>query len=309
VSLVVGQNNMKILFSKRHIDAIREKKLPLSFPKSLRTTIARLLEQYSDWGGWNGEENFTFDQAEEILKTFWGKEEILAFDEDNTRIPADFKQLILSGYPSEVVDAIEAWFAAEPKSTNACEKDLNDAFAMNRSPWRFVNGEAILVDSEYLHAEVQAKTLRLLKSGRAFGALQEFQEAIQDLQAGETKDAIIKAHKSVESVMKVALETKEHLTFGRLLSDLIKSSIIPDYYEEFFKHFEKLALGAVKERNRPGRGHGQGPEITSVSRSLAEFAINLAGSINLFIIQRWLETREQEKYQEEHLNLDDDIPF
>ena len=300
---------MKILFSKRHVDAISEKKLPLSFPKSLRTTIARLLEQYSDWGGWNGEENFTFDQAEEILKTFWGKKEILAFDEDNTRIPADFKQLILSGYPSEVVDAIEAWFAAEPKSTNACEKDLNDAFTMNRSPWRFVNGEAILVDSEYLHAEVQAKTLRLLKSGRAFGALQEFQEAIQDLQAGETKDAIIKAHKSVESVMKVALETKEHLTFGRLLSDLIKSSIIPDYYEEFFKHFEKLAIGAVKERNRPGRGHGQGPEITSVSRSLAEFAINLAGSINLFIIQRWLETREQEKYREEHLNLDDTIPF
>jgi len=301
---------MKVLFSKRHIDAIRQKKLPLSFPKNLRMTVVRILEQYSDWGGWNNEENFTFDQAEEILKTFWGKEEILAFDENDTRKPASFRRLILSGYPSEVIDAIEAWFVAEPKSTDACEKDLNDAFAMNRSPWRFVNGEAILVDSEYLHAEVQAKTLRLLKSGQAFGALQEFQEAIQDLQAGETKDAIVKAHKSVESVMKVALETEAHLTFGRLLSDLIKSSIIPDYYEEFFKHFEKLALGVVKERNRPGRGHGQGTQITSVSRSLAEFAINLAGSINLFIIQRWLETRKKQEAQEEHSILDDDeIPF
>jgi HEPN domain-containing protein len=283
---------MKILFSKRHIDAIRQKKLPLSFSKNLRTTVVRILEQYSDWGGWCDEENFTFDQAEEILKTFWGTEKIFAFD-GNDRIPASFRQLILSGYPSEVIDAIEAWFVAKPKATDTCEKDLNDAFAMNRSPWRFVNGEAILIDSEYLHTEVQAKTLRLLKSGRAFGALQEFQEAIQDLQSGETKDAIVKAHKSVESVMKVALETKEHFTFGRLLSDLIKSSIIPDYYEEFLKHFEKLALGAVKERNRPGRGHGQGPEITSVSRSLAEFAINLAGSVNLFIIQRWLEIRKK----------------
>jgi len=303
---------MKELFSKRHREAIKQKKLPISFSRNLRMTIVRILDQHSDWGGWDNQENFTFDQTEETLKTFWGTEEILAFNDLGERTTASFKGLIRSGYPSEVIDAIEAWFCQKPRAADACEKDLNDALTMNRSPWRFVNGEAILVDSDYLHEEVQAKTLRLLKAGHAFGPLEEFEGAIQDLQSGESKDAIVKAHKSVESVMKVALGAEEHLTFGKLLAELIKSGIIPDYYKEFAAHFEKLALGAVKERNRPGRGHGQGPDVTSVDRSLAEFVINLAGSINLFIMQRWLELRKKEEPAEEKDELlvtGDDIPF
>ena len=67
----------------------------------------------------------------------------------------------------------------------------------------------------------------------------------------------------------------------------------------------------MKERNRPGTGHGQGSEIASVSKSLAEFAINLAGSINLFIIQRWIETRKKTSPEPEPVMPDrgDDIPF
>jgi len=300
---------MKAYFSKRHEHAIREKKLPLSFPKSTRTSILRILNKFSDSGGFDGEDNFTSDSAEESLKTFYGKTTLEAFDDNNQRVPADFGQIIVKGYPSEVIDAIEAWFDQSPKQASQCENDLNDVLSMNHSLWRFVNGEAILVDSEYLHEQVQAKTLRLLKEGHAFGALEEFQSAIQDLQAGETKDAIVKAHKSVESVMKVALQTQDHLTFGRLLADLIKSDIIPEYYEEFLKYFEKIALGAVKERNLPARGHGQGLSVVEVPRSLAEFAINLAGSINLFIIQSWLQQRRNAEDEAGKELQDDDIPF
>ena len=183
---------------------------------------------------------------------------------------------------------------------------------MNRSQWCFVNGEAILVDSEYLHEEVHSRTLRLLKESRAFGALEEFRYAIRDLQSGDTKDAIVKAHKSVESVMKCALEIDEHKTFGHLLSMLIKSGIVPSYYDEFLQHFGKLALGAVKERNLPARGHGQGAEIVEVPKSLAELSINLAGSINLFIIQRWLEIQKDSKSNRTEPTSEskaDDLPF
>jgi len=166
----------------------------------------------------------------------------------------------------------------------------------------------MLLDSDYLHAEVQARTVRLLKQGGASGALDEFQEALRDLQTGETKDAVVKAHKSVESVMKTALETQDHLTFGKLLEQLIKSGLIPSYYEEFLVHFEKLALGAVKERNRPGTAHRQGAAAIEVPRSLAEFAINLSGSINLFIIERWLELK-REVSTPIQVPADDDIPF
>ena len=97
---------MKELFSKRHREAIKQKKLPISFSRNLRMTIVRILDQHSDWGGWDNQENFTFDQTEETLKTFWGTEEILAFNDLGERTTASFKGLIRSGYPSEVIDAI-----------------------------------------------------------------------------------------------------------------------------------------------------------------------------------------------------------
>lgn len=246
---------MKAYFSKRHAHAIGEKKLPLSFSRPLRVSLVRILEQFSDYGGWDNQENFTFEGATEALKTFYGRDGLETFGDNDKRVSADLGAVVRMGYPSEVVDAIEAWFGQGPRRAEECEHELNDCLSINRSPWRFVNGEAILINSEYLHQEVQARTLKLFKEGRALGALEEFQGAVRDLQSGETKDAVVKAHKSVESVMKTALKTDEHVTFGQLLSQLIRSGLVPEYYGEFLSHFEKLALGAVKERNRPGTGH------------------------------------------------------
>lgn len=300
---------MKTYFSKRHRDAIKNKLFPLSFTRATRCSICRILNQYSGWGGWDNSENFTFESATEALKTFYGKTELEAFDDTGSRTPTNFSGLIEKGYPGEVIDAIEAWFDQKTKYEKECEKELNELLAMNLSPWRFINGEAILVNSDYLHSEVRAKTLRLLREGTTFGALEEFQGAIHDLQSGETKDAVVKAHKSVESVMKTALGTDEHLTFGKLLRNLIESGIIPKYYEEFLIHFDKLALGAVKERNRPGTGHGQGSTPTEVPKTLAEFAVNLAGSLNLFIIQHWIELKSEKSEIESAIEIDEDIPF
>lgn len=300
---------MKAYFSKRHGDAIREQKFPLSFSKPLRVSIVRILERRSDYGGMHDSENWTFERAEEDLKTFFGKDQLTSFGDQGKRFRTDFGGLIRGGYPSEVLDAIEAWFDQDPQQAERCEKELNDCLAMNQSPWRIIGGHAQLIDSEYLQTEVQGRTLRLLREATAFGALDELQGAIDDLQSGETKDAVVKAHKSVESVMKTALATREHLRFGGLLSRLIESGLVPEYYEEFLVHFEKMALGAVKERNRPGAGHGQGPEKTEVPRGLAKFAVNLAASINLFIIQRWIELNPDKSQHKPSPPTDDDVPF
>ncbi len=305
---------MKTYFSKRHFNSIKEKKLPLKFPLSLRTSIIRILDNHSDHGGYNGQDNYTFYQAEESLKTFYGKDCLLSSNEDKIDILAYSSLFSQKGSPKKVIDAIEAWFdnQHQPGSARDCEKELNDLLQMNQSPWRFINGEAVLVNSEYLYEKVQARTLTLLKECSNFGALEEFQGAIQDLQAGETKNAVVNAHKSVESVMKFVLG-KEYLTFGELLSELIKSGIIPGYYDEFLKHFEKLALGVVKERNLPARGHGQGAIVTEVPRSLAEFTVNLAGSMNLFIINCWIQktgkSLEEASSSKSTLEDEDDLPF
>lgn len=99
---------MKAYFSKRHIDGIRDKKLPLSFSKPLRISLLKIVKRLSDWGGWDNNENFTVEAATDALKTFYGKERLEAFNEFNKRVPTDFAGLIKNGYPGEVIDAIEA---------------------------------------------------------------------------------------------------------------------------------------------------------------------------------------------------------
>ena len=289
---------MLYIFSKRHQDDL--KSLPLSFPLSLRVTISRILEMYSPEPNYGSS---TIDEAEEILKTALGEDPLLAFDNNDQKVPAHFREVILRGYPSKVLDAIEAWFAAAGADEERfrCEEDLNTALAVNRSPWRIAGGKAILVNSEYVRVEIYQKLLRLLDEGKILGVLDEFNEALQHLSAGRYKEAVVSAHKSVESVMKVVLGVEKG-RFGQLLRELVNSEVIPLYYEEFYKHFEKLALGVVKERNREGRGHGQGAKIKPIDRTLAEFAVNLAGSINLFLLQQ---TRKQRKES----FLDDEIPF
>ncbi|MCD6457196.1 MAG: hypothetical protein J7K81_10495 [Methanophagales archaeon] len=96
-----------------------------------------------------------------------------------------------------------------------CEKELNTLFEIHNSPWRIVNATVFIIDSEYLHNEVVAKTQCLLRENSVAGALEEFTEAGSCLTDGRTKEAVVNAHKSVESVMKTILETQEHLTFGR----------------------------------------------------------------------------------------------
>ncbi len=301
---------MKILFSKRHEEAIRNKTLDksLTFPFKCRFAIERVLSDKSDYGnlvdrdGWElRDANITYSMAEDCLKTFYGINKLQAFDENNKRSDASFRDFILNSYPSEVLDAIEAWFDSNPSTAMDCEREINDVLYIHNSSWRLINGNAVLIESEYHQREIHAKAVELLKVNKAYGALEEFQEAINDLTASETKNAVVNAHKSVESTMKVVIgKGSEKLRFGQLLRQLIDSDVIPEYYEEFFKNFEQLVLGVGKERNLPGRGHGQGSQATEVHKSLAEFAVNLAGSINLFLL-RHLTIEEQGK--------DEDIPF
>jgi hypothetical protein len=91
---------------------------------------------------------------------------------------------------------------------------------------------------------------------------------------------------------------------------VIKAGLLPEYYEEFLRHFEQLALGAVKARNRPGTGHGQGSEAVDVPRSLAQFAIHLAGCINVFLLEHWIERKSTRAAEDPLAGISDkDIPF
>lgn len=298
---------MRFYFSRRHSNVLKEKKLVPHIPYRLRVAIKRTLNDHSDWQGQFGEENYTFAKTEYTLKTFYGEEKLLAYDKEQKLAPSDLDNFITNGFPARVFDLIEAWCDnVDESKAIKCEQELNTIFEIQDSPWRLVNKSIIRVDSEYLHSEVIAKTQALLRENAASGALEEFSEAVSCLTGGRTKDAVINAHKSVESVMKICLGVKGPKRFGELLRLIIESNIIPEYYKEFMTHFEKLALAAVKERNLPARAHGQGAESTEVAKPLAEFAVHLAGAVNLFMIQRWIDSRPK---KEEPPVPEDEVPF
>lgn len=297
---------LKPLFSQRHRAALFETKtLKPSFFHALRVSMGRILDRYSDTSNCD---NWTYERASDMLCTLRGWDRLNIRDGESRR-EVPFSEFLLKGFPSDTLDAVEAWFASEPREANEATKDLNVLLVIHRSPWRFVAGEAVLIDSSYLHDELIARTAELLGNAKAAGPLQEFQGAVSALQAGDSKRAVVEVHKSVESVMKLVLDTHEHWTFGRLLSELVKSGLLPEYYEEFLRHFEMLALGAVKARNRPGTGHGQGPEAVDVPRSLAQFAIHLAGSINVFLLEHWIERQGLQPAAQADTASDDDVPF
>lgn len=298
---------LKPLFSHRHRAALFETKtLKPSFYQALRVGLERILDRCSDSSNFD---NWTYDRATEMLCTLRGWNHLQVRDGQSRR-EVSFREFMLQGFPTDTLDAIEAWFASEPQEAAQAAKDLNALLVIHSSPWRFVAGEAVLVDSSYLHDELVARSAELLGNAKATGPLQEFQGALSALQAGDTKRAVVEAHKSVESVMKLVLGTNEHLTFGRLLSEIVKSGLLPEYYEEFLRHFEMLALGAVKARNRPGTGHGQGPDAVEVPRGLAQFAIHLAGSINVFLLEHWIEKQgPQPAPAQEDSMSDEDVPF
>jgi hypothetical protein len=299
---------IKPLFTHRHRTALFETKtLKPSFARALRVGIEKLLSEYSDSHQWD---NWTYERASDLLRTVYGWERLTVRDGDSRR-EASFKELIVLGYPNEALDAVEAWFATEPERGDRAAQDLNALLAIHESPWRFVAGEAVLIDSAYLHDEVIARTVDLLGKARGTGPMQEFQAATSALQGGDHKRAVVEAHKSVESVMKLVLDTHEHWTFGKLLSEVVRGGQLPEYYEDFLKHFEALALGAVKARNRPGTGHGQGSDAVDVPRSLAQFAVHLAGCINVFLLERWIERQAKPtpEPEPEPQITDDDVPF
>ncbi|MEN6560904.1 MAG: hypothetical protein ABFD52_09035 [Acidobacteriota bacterium] len=297
---------MRYYFTKRQAAALKDKRLTPSIHIPLRNAILRVLRDFSDYDGPpDCSDNWSFIKAEDKLKKYYGRDYLVAFDNKGLLVSSPIHDVILSGLPEHVFDFIEAWCDSvdEPRAASF-EHELNSILDIHGSPWRLLNKTMILLDSQYVREEIIAKTHYLLKEASASGALEEFGEAISCLTGGQPKEAIINAHKSVESVMKKCLGI-ERAKFGTLLTHLIKSGIIPEYYQDFLIHFEKLALGAVKERNQPARAHGQGAEPTSVDRSLAEFAVHLAGVINLFIIKRWIESRPKQ----DEPPADNDIPF
>lgn len=169
--------------------------------------------------------------------------------------------------------------------------ELNHRFREHTLGFQFVDGELIRMDSEYMHVEAVEPTLTLLHAAGFRGPEEEFLTAHLHFRNRRYKEAIGEANKAFESTMKVICDQrgwaydKDKTTASGLVAIMLDEGLIPKYLQDHFNGLRNLlAAGLPTVRNRTG-GHGQGAAPVEVPEHLAAYAIHVAASNILLLME------------------------
>jgi hypothetical protein len=303
------------LFSKRHERAILDHGLTFTVSRRLRRRIWSILDRFNfgytktDENGWD-EGTDVLTELESELRYRYGDETLTAYTADETRGPVDLKAFVAGCYPSQVFDVAELFYVQIPDDQKlSLQSEINAAMEDENSTWRLADGQFFQVDSGFLDLLI-ADSYELMKAQGYEGALDEFNEARNDLLAADFKGAIVNACKSFESVLKAVTNVPAG-NASTLIRGLPASRFYEGMPEGFQQAFGESVLMVLPFlRNRLG-GHGQGEVVQDVPKLYADLAINLGAALNLFVIRRSLELRPvpESKPAAAPADVDDDIPF
>jgi AbiJ N-terminal domain 4 len=171
--------------------------------------------------------------------------------------------------------------------------NVNYRFQEHRFGYSFVPDarELVRIDSQYLHANVVEESFKLLQRGGFAGAENEFQEAHREYRGGHYKDAITKALNAVESTIKTICLRRNWVVSSKAASkDLIKvifdNELIARSHETFFGAMRAvLESGLPTVRNQSTASHGQGADVVVVPPHVAAFALHLAASSIVLLVE------------------------
>jgi AbiJ N-terminal domain 4 len=159
--------------------------------------------------------------------------------------------------------------------------------------YQFEGHIIIRLDSQYIHAEAVKPALSLLADKRFHGPQQEFlhvHEHYRKARADDHKmleDVIVSALKSFESTIKVICDVKQWQydpkdTASRLIQVITDHELIPPY-------LQTSLVGLATLRNKAA-GHGEGSERRDVPYYLAGYALHLAASNIVMLVESFKAT-------------------
>lgn len=214
------------------------------------------------------------------------------------------EDFLLNTDPPKIFDFIELclntiFASGEHRHANEVAQRLNKWFKLSGYGYEIMELKFERVDSEYLKEEAIKPALRLLQKMEFGGALREFEGAIEAQRNEKWEDVIKKANDSFESVMKEILG-KRNVSFDSddTASDLIQKLKDDDILDPPLLSFadslrSTLESGLPTLRNViPGAGHGRGKYVEEVKQSYCNFALHLAGSLIVFLIERYEEEQK-----------------
>ncbi|MBX3227091.1 MAG: hypothetical protein KIT84_35850 [Labilithrix sp.] len=181
--------------------------------------------------------------------------------------------------------------AFTPQKAVDAVAELNQRFRMHGVGYEYVNGQIVRVDSQLLHAEAVIPALTLLATSSFESANKEFLSAHKHFREGRQEEAITDACKAFESTMKVICAKKKwdvdkNATASALIATVLKNGLVPLWSEEQLKSLDKCLIGVATVRNKNG-GHGAGATPRDVPDHLAAYAMHLAASNIVFLVESY----------------------
>jgi len=183
------------------------------------------------------------------------------------------------------------WFSLEiTQKPEDAVSDLNARFGEHNLGYRYVDGQIVRLDSEYLHQEVSEPALQLLHAHGFDGPEEEFRSAHEHFRHGRLKEAVVDALKAFESVMKAICDAQKWVysakaTASELITVVLKEGLIPEYLQTEIAGLRNLLEASVPVVRNKGAGHGQGATSKPMPAHLAAYALHSAASNIVLLIQ------------------------
>lgn len=314
-TLIISRGGEKIpiidIFSKRK----KKEETPFVFdqiPGQLRKQIVHIwidaIGPYgSDGSGFAKTSLPSNDYWGQIVKMLCRKYGVFTLTESHHNAEEQCFGFINGGSVEEVLDIVEISFriidrvirnlsSQEKKfmriqqEADEAISELNTRFLEHNVGYQYVEGYIQRVDSEYMYREVTIPAVKLLKNKKYEGALEEFLNAHNKLKKGEYKEAIREANNAFESTMKSICNDNNWEVNGtpaakRLIEICFANGLVdPSLASQFNALRSTLESGLPTVRNKYG-GHGQGDKRVDVPAYLARYALNLAGSNIILLIE------------------------
>jgi hypothetical protein len=169
-------------------------------------------------------------------------------------------------------------------------KELNHRFQEHSIGYQYVDGYLVRVDSQFVHAEVVKPALSLLNDAGFRGPAEEFMRSFDHYRKRNYKEAVSEALKAFESTMKAICSARKwnyptNATARPLIDILMKNGLVPVDLETHFGGLRAaMESGLPTISNRTSR-HGQGPEPVAIPPHFAAYALHMAASNIVFLVE------------------------
>lgn len=168
--------------------------------------------------------------------------------------------------------------------------EVNSMFQKNGVGYRYESGMIIRIDSTFAHEVMVRPALALLHDEKFAGAEKEILDAHKAYREGRVDDAMTDATKAVESTIKTiaqrrglesSLPSKQDLQ--GLIQFLMTKEIVPRWIQSHVDGLRNVLQGVAAPRNQGA--HGDGAEISDVPPHYAAYALHLAASNIVFLVE------------------------